>query len=199
MQRSYQRWTVRGYMRRVVEWTSQGVPFDAGYSEPVVVVFDPRGWEWQVTAEDGRVTSLTVRGERVDAKAMRVVPLSYLSEVGATYLGHVEQAVREGIPLSDALDDANLEAGQVRLSGDTPTPKEFAESWHATKSVELPDGKRVTRRQHLAESWQVSPYTIDKWTRAARDAGLIPPTNKGRPRLTKRTGSDEQKSERKQK
>lgn len=180
MKRSYQTWTVRGYMRRVMEWTSDGVPIPAGYSEPVVVVFDPRGWEWHVTADGDRITSLTVRGEHVDSKALRVVPLGYLAEVARTYLGDVERADREGLPLSAALDGANADPGQVRLSGDAPTPEAFAEVWNKTPAVELRSGERMTRRQRLADLWHVSPYAIDKWTRAARDAGLIPEAVTGR-------------------
>lgn len=181
---SYRKWTVRGYMRPVIEWTSEGVPFSPGHTEPVVVVFDPRGWEWHVTTEDGRLTSLVMKGENVDQRALRTVPVSYLREVAETYLGHVERAVADGIPLADALTDAEADPGQARVKGDPPTPEEFAAAWRETPASQTrPDG-RTTRRQALAERWSVTVYTVDKWTRAARDAGLIERAGTGRPRDT---------------
>lgn len=186
MVRSYETWTIGGYMRPVIEWTDDAVPFSAGYSEPVVVVFDPRGWEWQITAEGGSLSSLTVRGE-IDQAALRLVPLRSLQEVATAYLAHVEQAVSKGTPLADALSDAEHQR-EVRVSDKPPSPAEFAEAWHAAPAAEVRQGKRATRRQNLAERWNVSPFRVDQWTRAARDAGLIPPAGTGRPRNTKASG-----------
>lgn len=181
---SYRKWTVRGYMRPVIEWDPDGVPFPAGHHEPVVVVFDPRGWEWHVTTEDGRLTSLVIRGEDVDQKALRTVPVSYLREIAETYRGHVEQSIRDGMPLGDALADAEADPGQTRRKGDPPSVEEFAASWHETPATQTRPGGRTTRRQALATRYHVSPERVDQWTRAARDTGLIPPAKTGRPRQT---------------
>ena len=180
MVRSYETWKVGGYMRPVIEWTGDGEPVNAGYSEPVVVVFDPRGWEWHVTAEGDKLTSLTVRGE-IDQAALRLVPLRSLQEVATAYLGHVQQAVSKGLPLADALSDAEHES-EVRVSDKPPSPTEFTKAWDATPVAEVRGGQRITRRRALADRYSVTVYTIDKWTRAARDNGLIEQSNVGRPR-----------------
>jgi hypothetical protein len=182
MRPSYQTWTVRGYLRPVVDWDSDGVPFAVGYSEPVVVVFDPRGWEWHVTMEGGIMTSFTVRGHTdskarpINAKALSAAPLHHLSKVAAAFLGEVEHAFAEDSPLPEAFDAANADPGAVRRSDDRPRLEEFARVWLATPAGE--------RRKHLAKRFGVSPFMVDKWTRAARDAGLLPPAKVGRHRTT---------------
>src|SRR5690606_23437395 len=130
------------------------------------------GWQWEVTAEGQRLTSLTIRGHNVDQAALRLPPLGYLREVATTYLHKVEEAQEDGIPLDAALDEANQEPGEVRVRSDPPTPEEFAEAWRATPPAETRARERVTRRQALAERYHVTVHAVDKWTRAARDAGL---------------------------
>lgn len=58
-----------------------------------------------------------------------------------------------------------------------PTLEEFAAAW---KVVALDEDGNVRRgyRKALAEQYGVSMPTIDKWTRAARDAGLLEETNR---------------------
>lgn len=174
-------------MRPVVDWDSAGVPFPAGYSEPVVVVADPRGWEWHLTAEGSRITSLTIRGAHVDAAALRRVPLGYLAEVATVYLGEVERALDRGISLAAALESVDAEPGSIRLSSDAPTLGAFAEAWKETPAAEIRNAERITRRELLAKRYGVTVWAIDKHTRAARDAGLIPVATVGRHRDPKTT------------
>jgi len=158
-------------MRSRVEWDSNGVPFNPtpGRREPVVVVLDPRGWEWHVTVEDNRITSLTIKGSGITPATMRSVPLSYLREVATTYLSHVERAVEEGLNLADALAHADREPGGVRVKGDRPAPAEFAETWINTDPFDMARGTNRTRKEMVADHYKVSEHAVDKWLRRARD------------------------------
>lgn len=133
--RSYERWTVRGYMRPVIEWSPEGQPFRRGDSEPVVRVKDPRGWTWEVTTDGDRITSLTVLGE-VTQEALRVIPLGYLRDVATGYLRQLDTANAQGLALTDALGMADHEP-EVRVSGEAPSAGEFAEAWLNTPATEV--------------------------------------------------------------
>jgi hypothetical protein len=130
-----------------------------------------------------RITSLTVSGERVDAKALSTVPLRHLAQVAAAFLGEADKAFTEGAPVSAAFDGAGADPGRVRRHTG-PSPEEFARSW-----LEVTTGER---RKRLADRWGVGVYTIDKWTRTARDRGLIPPPTVGRPRSGQHQGNHAQ-------
>ncbi|UMG94151.1 hypothetical protein [Nocardioides sp. TF02-7] len=162
----------------MIEWSPEGQPFRRGDSEPVVRVKDPRGWTWEVTTDGDRITSLTVLGE-VTQEALRVIPLGYLRDVATGYLRQLDTANAQGLALTDALGMADHEP-EVRVSGEAPSAGEFAEAWLNTPATEVREGKRRTRRQALAERYGVTPFAVDKWTRAARDAGLIPAATTGR-------------------
>lgn len=196
---SYQRWTVRGFLRSRVEWDAYGVPFNPtpSHREPVVVVLDPRGWEWHVTVEDNRITSLTIKGADITPAAMRSVPLSYLREVATTYLSHVEWAVEEGLNLADALAEADRDPGAVRVRGDRPAPAEFAETWNNTQPFDMAGGTNKTRKQMVADHYKVSEHAVNKWLRRARDTvnpetGLpyLPPATTGRKRAAPKSNNN---------
>lgn len=57
-----------------------------------------------------------------------------------------------------------------------PSLEEFAEAWSAAQKD---DGStRYGYRDELAETYGVSPVTIDYWVRRARDRGLLPEANR---------------------
>lgn len=185
MRPSYQRWTVRGYTRPEMDWDGD-VRFRTGGTETVVVIFDPRGWRWDVTADFHGLKEVTVAstaGKRVHQASMRLPPLGYLHEAAWTYIQDVEKDRDGGYPLHSALEGADSD--HVRLRGDPPSLETFAAAWLEATTAKFRDGKRVPRRQVLAARFHVSVYAIDKWTRAARDAGLLPEAKTGSPRRTK--------------
>lgn len=184
---SYEQWEVSGYMRPVIEWTNDGQMVRTGEQEPVVVVFDPRGWTWHVVIRQGRLVSLTIEGGAVTDSVLDRTPLGYLRDVATTYAEHVESAAAEGIPLSDALDLARRGGGEVRVRREKPSVEDFARQWLATEpSLDVQTGKRTPPRVLLAQHYGVSVHAIDKWTRAARDQGLLPKKQRGRPRTTEK-------------
>lgn len=152
----------------------------AGYSEPVIFVSDPRGWSWEVTAEEGQLTSITVRparGATLDQRAMSLVPVGYLLDVAKTYLEDVQRAWDEGMRVEDAFREADRARGEVVTSDGSPSPEAFAEEWRSLGRVEVGNAgtKRTPRRDALADRYGVTVYTIDKWTKRARELGLIKP------------------------
>jgi hypothetical protein len=174
-------------MRPVIGWTKNGELFNVGHSEPVVAVLDAGGHEWHVTVEAGPngkpvLTSLTIRGPGLTPAGLRQVPLGYLTEAASGYIAEVERQFQGGAPLGDALDIAASAPGGLRLRGEPPTPEEFAERWNATASLVIVRGERLARRQALADFYGVTVWTVDKWSRAARDQGLISKQTKGSPR-----------------
>lgn len=180
---SYQTWMVSGYMRPVFEQSARTSEWEpAHYSEPVVVVSDPRGWLWEVTAEHGQLTSISVRpapGAALDQRALSLVPVGYLRDVAATYLADVERAFDEGMRIEDAFREADRARGEVVTPDGSPSPEAFAEAWQAVGRAEVTEvGRaRVPRRDALAERYGVSVYAIDKWTKRARALGLIEPVS----------------------
>lgn len=178
---------MRGYSRPVVDWDEHGEPFDTHEREIVVAVFDPRGQWWETTVVDGALTSLTVRkigGGGLDKRAMTGVPFDYLRQTAMAYLERYRVA-REGdeMTLADALAtvDASFDGGDLRLRDDPPRLEEFAQAWREAGERHTATGRKASRRDILASRYKRTVYTIDKWIRAARDAGLIPPTGMERP------------------
>lgn len=180
---------MRSYDRPETTWTSEGERVETGGTEEVVTVYDPRGWTWEVVLTDdhSEIDWLGVSG-RIDQNALRTIPLGYLREVAADYLRKVELKHEDGFALWAARLESEVDPGDFSKRGDPPTPEEFAAQWNATPKATFVNSERVTRRAALAERYNVTVYAIDKWTRQARDAGLIkePPGRKRGPRPDKK-------------
>lgn len=182
-QPSYKTWTVRTDARPETVW-SDGQRFETGAVEPVVTVFDPRGWTWEVTLNDDRsaLATLAVTAGPIDQKSLRVIPLNYLLEVAQAHVRVVDAEMdRPGMHLEDALEFASTDPGEISRRGDPPTPEEFARAWHATPEVDFKEGERITRRRALAKHFGVTVWAIDKWTRKARDSGKLLATDSPKP------------------
>ena len=175
--RSYEKWSVRSYSRKQGEWTGLQ-RFETEVYDQVVVVNDPRGWTWEVVLKPDHtaIQWLSISG-RIDQNALRSVPLKYLLEVAADYLRKLDTEYEAGLTLLEAREFAATEPGEFEISGDPPTAEQFAAKWHSTPESTFEDGKRVTRRWALKKHYNVSVFAIDKWTRKARDAGLLPDAN----------------------
>ncbi|WP_062213903.1 hypothetical protein [Demequina oxidasica] len=165
-----------GYQRQAYDFDNEGVRFDLGHLEPVVVLFDePRGLTWEATIDGDRLTSVSVSGRDLDQLAMRSMPLRKLRTTAAKYSRHIgEHMELEGSHLEDAHNEANARAEADIRSSAAPTPELFADAWRTTP--------KPGRRKALSEHFHVSLVTIDRWTRKARDQDLIDPPTTGRPR-----------------
>lgn len=195
---SYEQWDVSGYTRPVFDQDPSGEWWPTGEQERVAVVSDPNGWLWEVVIEGERIASLTVRpprGSRLTQRTLSATALGYLRDVATTYWRDVDAATADAgdavnvTPLADALMGASGEAQTGK-----PTPEEFAQAWLDTPTRQivgrerLPRRKALTRRFLRPDGTAVSEATIDKWTREARDLGLIEPAKTGAPRTTKTPG-----------
>lgn len=170
--------TVRIFMRPVTQWTQAGEPFTPGYSEPVVRIEGLNGRAWELTMDGDRVTSLASFDSRgITTDTLTHTPLETLKSVAKAHLRQLDTAYSASSTLTHALDDASAPPGYARNS--LPTVAEFAEAWKSTPARVLDDatGETLTRRQALHKRWdtEVTIYAIDKWTREARNRGLIPP------------------------
>jgi hypothetical protein len=177
----YRKWKVSGYMRAVMDQVPRTDEWvDTREREPVVVVSDPDGTVWEVTAENGQLTSLTVRGA-ISQRSLAHVPLLYLLDVATTYLDTVQRGWDSGARLEDALREADIEQGKVVHSKETNLAN-FATVWKATPARRITDAgtKATPRRELLADHFGVSVYTIDNLTKRAREAELIPAATTGR-------------------
>lgn len=187
---SYKDWEVSGFTREAHDLDRDGNYFPLHYRELVTVIqAGPQRFE-VVLGEDGQIRELTISGvEPVTPEVLRMVPTSYLA---AAARGHLE-AYREGLA-QDGHEVALTDAGEVaeshlRKRSGPPSPEEFADQWHRTApSVITADGQRITRRQALADHYGVTPWAIDKWSRRARDQGLITKDRQGSPRKKKAPG-----------
>lgn len=199
-QPSYKRWRVSGYDRPARDQDAQtGEWFATRETEPVVIIEDgDRTYEVTVGVDskgEPRLTSLAISGAAlINQDALRSTPLSYLAEAALGYLRRVAQGRDEGLRAADAHEAAGADEGGVRLPGDAPTAEEFAARWLATPAFEQvpgPDGglRRVSRREALAEHYGRTVWAVDKWSRAAREAGLIERQKSGRPVRRKRRRS----------
>lgn len=178
----YRNWKVRGYKRTERDVDGTAVVDD------VVEITEPGGWQWHLVVRDGQVLDFRMVGSQrrpVDAKALVHVPLSDLARMAETFHGRVLSEFTDGTRLEDALEVAEIEPGEVRLGDDSPTVEEFARAWLSIPGTTV-DG--TPRREALAERFGVTPWAIDKWTRRARERGLIPRAATGRPRQTLRPG-----------
>ncbi len=185
---SYKRWQVTGYRRDVIDYDQDGTAFPTGARETVSVIIDgPRRFE-VVLDQDGQISELTISGGGpVTPEVLRRVPVSYLADAARGIENSFEEGKDDG--LSDAaaiatIGVAGVDEGESDPGRDgPPTPEEFASAWHRTPaSIITAEGKRVTRRQALANQFSVTVWTVDKWSRAARDRGLISKDRPGAPR-----------------
>lgn len=187
---TYKGWKLRIELRSMPRLSQTG---EAEQVEgvPVVIITDPRGFVWEATAHEGRLSSLTMHpfgSSVIDQKALRNIPLGYIEEAAITAVRKVDTELapieRDGktytnvTPVSEVLEVASLEQGEVVMSHEPPSHEEFARAWRETPDVAFVPGEkgaplRVTRRMALANRFHKSKYTIDKWTRAAREAGLL--------------------------
>lgn len=180
---SIDKWQISGYFRRAYDYVEGGgEPVPLGGLEVVTVAHDPRGMEWHVTLNEDRsaLASVEVRG-RIDQASLRSVSLSYLLSVAVSHAKRLDQVYDEGgWRLEDALEEAK--ENRPRPQGDAPTIEEVARVWNETPStVFIKEGQTKSRREYLAEDlWYVSPTTVDRWTRKAREAGLIKRSAAGR-------------------
>lgn len=188
-QPSYKRWTVSSYPRPAMDVDANGVPFRTGVTELVTVVEDgPYRYEVTLSPDGSELASLSIEGGPIDQKLMRAIPLGYLTEVARGQAANVGQMVEgEGYSVQLATELARTEPGSIRRKGDPPALEEFAQAWKSIPGSALVGGVRVTRRKALADRFGAAESTIDKWTRAARDAGLIPKATTGRSRQTSST------------
>lgn len=207
---SYKKWKLHAETRIIATYTETGVRNDMG-GVPVVVIKDPRGFTWEASAINGRLSSLTLipwGDQIIDQRALRNIPLGYIEEAALSavyeldkFLAPVERngKVYENMtPLDVALDSVGRMPGEIEMRGEPPSLKEFSDAWKKTpQRVIQPDAEGVpeliTRRLALARRFYKSIWTIDKWTRAARDAGLISPPikqNKTKPKTSDDATSD---------
>lgn len=167
--------TVVIYEREAMDFDEHR-PYWLGYSETVVSIRheDGRAWELRLDDELESVVEFTMHG-RVTRKALDAVPFETLRDVAVAHLKAHEAGLESGFSTEAARLMAHAEPGEAQ--GSTPTTREFSVTFNRTpERVEDPEtGELVPRRQHLADRYRVSVYAVDKWIRAGRDRGLIPP------------------------
>lgn len=177
----YERWEVSGYQRPELAITSDGKAEPTGAWEGIVVISDPSGREWHVTVEKDPesalpfLTSLLIRGSGpIDKQALRETTTTYLAEAAWGYVTQVEAERDAGAPLDEALTTAAFEPGQVRMTNeDTSMVERVAAAWNATDPMVIKDGRRIGRREAVAEQVHLSKWSVDKYVARARKYGLI--------------------------
>lgn len=182
MKKAYERWTVRGVLRESLSWTRDGTPFPDG-RELVVNIYDPGDGttvEIELAADRESIASLRLDDNRgISGRTLERLPIPLLLDVAQTYYRAVDHYLRtDKLDLPQAIALADRNPGEVESSTARPTALEFATEWKQVAS-KLKRG----HRDALAARYGVSKPTIDKWTREARDRGLIPATDMGRPRI----------------
>ncbi|HTL42309.1 MAG TPA: hypothetical protein VL294_12635 [Pseudolysinimonas sp.] len=167
---------------------------DRARLERVAVVTDPKGWTYEVVAENGRIEALTLRpppGIKVTQRMLSGVPHGYLRDVAASYWRDVDDNLASPpgtvnvTPLTAALDAAS---GEVGPFVGKPNMQDFARIWNATPARRFNSTTRKWeyRRAVLQTLYRrpngssVGPDTISAWTKEARDKKLIPPATTGR-------------------
>lgn len=188
----YESWQAQVELRPEIDRDSHGVPFRTGAKAEVVVIYSPHGTAYEVTVSNDdngfpQVATLTIRppaGVSVDHAALRQIPLRTLAEVAAGHLQQYRTARSDGLNTSEAtaLASSMNPVGSSVSSSGKPDVEQFAKVWNASRShVETPEGVKP-RRLALAIYFGVSPWSIDKYLREARDLGLVAPSKVGRPR-----------------
>jgi len=190
---SYERWTVSGYVRPVMDQLPSGEWWpDRDRIERVAVISDPRGWLWEVVVDGERVEAITLRpiaGRRIDQRALKAAPLGYLSDAAVSFWKSVDAGLgdRGGAvnvtPVTEVMEAASGEVAQVFGK---PPIEDFAREWAGTPKNPIVAGRQTTRREALRQRYRrpdgtpVSLATIDAWTREARALGLIERATTGR-------------------
>jgi hypothetical protein len=186
MARNFENWTVDTQPGDVVEG---GLP--VAVDGPAVRIHDPRaGWDVRVTVDRDttEVTSfeLMLLGP-VSSADLAQLPLKTIAEVAAAHADLYWAAREAGDgPRTAAHQRASVSDGLVgdlpRARGKRPPMGEYAEVWLSMKRSHnpTPSGRHLPKREALAEWFGVNVQTIDTWTRAARDKGLLPGATTGR-------------------
>ncbi|QCV88881.1 hypothetical protein FEZ32_11440 [Acidipropionibacterium jensenii] len=177
---SYRDFKVSGFSREVRSRDRDGNYSTLGEQELVTVVEVGQRCFEVVLGDDGQIVELLITGgEPVTPDIVRNLPISFLREAARGYAEtHRGERTRA------------VEADRPRERSGPPSPAAFADQWHRTpSSVITAGGKRVTRRQALADHYSVTPWAVDKWSRVARDAGLIKKDRAGAPRKKTSGGS----------
>lgn len=178
----YERWSVSGYRRPELAVGSDGQADPTGGWEQVAVISEPASdREWHVTVEKDPttglpfITSLMIRGGGpIDKQALRETTTTYLAEAAWGFWAQVEAERVEGAALDEALATSGSQPGEVRMaSEDTSMVEQVAAVWNATDPLRIVDGKRIGRRQAVAEHFHLSVWSIDKYVARARRHGLI--------------------------
>lgn len=180
--KKYERWSVDGYRRPELAVSSDGQAVPTGGWEQVAVISDPASdREWHVTVEKDAttglpvITSLMIRGGGpIDKQALRETTTTYLAEAAWGFWAQVQAERVEGAALDEALATSGSQPGQVRMTNEeTSMVEQVAAVWNATDPLRIVDGKRIGRRQAVAEHFHLSVWSIDKYVARARKDGLI--------------------------
>lgn len=176
MEPRYRNWRVTGYQR------DRRTGARPGSKEEVVVIVEPKGWQWELVMDGDDIEAFGVRHEEglpVDRLVVNHVSLRDLALMASAFLGRAQGNWDDGFDAQVSMSMAELKPGDVRSLDGSPDDEEFAHAWKEV-GPKLPDG--TPRRKALAHQFNVSVYTIDKWTQRVRDArpDLIPPARTGR-------------------
>lgn len=190
---SYERWTVSGYTRPVMDQLPNGEWWpDRDRSERVAVISDPRGWLWEVVVEGEKVEAITLRpvsGRKLDHRTLKAAPLGYLRDAAVSFWRSVDAELSErddAINMTPVAEVIEAMSGEVAQVLGKPTLEDFALEWTSTPKNPVVAGRQTTRREALRQRYRrpdgtpVSLATIDAWTREARTRGLIEPATTGR-------------------
>ena len=205
MNRSFETWAVE------VDAAHEGTA-----ENPRVRIDDPRaGWAVTVTldlaGERARLTSLVVEiddRDPIDTARLSSLPLRTITEVAAAHVDRF-RANRAELDVSEAGDDgadlfadyaAAAEAstgrtGRVLQRRQRPPLDQFAKVWLSAKRSLNPtaDGRNLPKREWLANHYGVNVQTVDKWTKAARDADLLPRPTTGKGHTIKTNTTNKEK------
>lgn len=194
---------------------------DGSPDDPRVTISDDRaGWTAAVTVTDdatGRavLTSLTVELDDrspIDQQRLSLVPLRTVCEVAAAHIDYA-LANRANTIVSEAGDESAERFADYAAAADASTRRtgaalqrqrrppleEFAEVWKSLHRLNVdptnPDGPKIGKREWLQKHYGVkADKTIDRWTRAARDAGHLPDAETGRPKTDQKNTTNQEKN-----
>lgn len=170
----YAKWHVTGHERE--RWDPDG-PAYLGL-ETVVVITEPRAWEWHLVLDGDAIRDFRMVGLRapVDAVALNFVPLTDLVRMAKAYITRVQECWDDGYGFQ-SFEVAELQPGTVSLDR-RPTDEDLARAWHEI-GPQAPDG--TPRRKALGLMFNKSPSTIDVWLKQVRErTDLIPEPTTGR-------------------
>ncbi|WIY83020.1 hypothetical protein [Propionimicrobium sp. PCR01-08-3] len=179
MRGRYTNWQVSGYIRPEHDEHGNLIGNDS-----VVQITEPQsGWQWHIVLTpdrkaiaDFRIRNIGRPQLVVDTDALAQVPLRDLVDMAKVYLSRVDTEFTDGQPVFLALTLAELEPGEARIDG-MPTPEEYAAAWQELGPQTV---SGIPRRDALAARYGVTVWTIDKWTKNARQRGLIAEARVGR-------------------